>query len=126
MRSLEQIVVCMSVLCLSYLGSDTPRVINAHFGVDLRTIAELQLHIDVYVTWQRLVEQPDEDILVTLHFLRCYPTRDASHQLWMIGETVHRAVIWRTIFRLRAALPAVRVSFCPCVWIVMSRLTHCS
>lgn len=71
---------------------------NAFFGVSTSLFAEIAVFAN---------NCPTKHIMMTLHFLKWYPSSRAIHFIWGVSEKQYRNIIWKTIPLLNEVLPKI-------------------
>lgn len=89
-------------------GSDSQHVVSSNCGVGEETIAALlEANDAVAAADPTLATVDDTDILLALHFLRCYPTIDQARTTWHMSPNTYRAHLDAALTRLDTILPEV-------------------
>lgn len=71
---------------------------KAFFGVSTLLFAEIALCVQ---------ECPTKHIMMTLHFLKWYPSSNAIHFIWGVSEKKYREIVWQTIILMNEVLPQI-------------------
>ena len=88
-------------------GSDAQRVVSSCCGVGKDTLQQLFDANNAVMELNPVMSVNETDILLALHFLRCYPTADQAQAFWRMSPKTYREHVSKALIRLDSLLPEV-------------------